>query len=347
MQPRQRYLNALSRQPVDHLPVWLMRQAGRYLPEYRALRAQHDFLSMCYTPELAVEVTLQPVRRFGVDAAIVFSDILLPAHAMGAELKFVEGDGPTFTQPIRSAAELKNLDASWSKAEARLQPVLDSLKILRRELGEQTGLIGFVGTPWTIAAYVVQGRGKQGYGELIKMKDNAPELLQSLLSKITDVLVPYVQAQVRAGCDAVQLFDTWGGLLSAEEFAHVSAPHLQRIVRAIQQAGGKAVCFLKERAELLPHLAALQPDALGIGYELDLASTRKNYGSNFAIQGNFNPELLLLAPDEVRRKTQTMLQAAGNAPGYIANLGHGVIKTTQPEAVAAFVDAVHEWKVSF
>lgn len=345
MQPRKRYVKALCREAVDHHPVWLMRQAGRYLPEYRAIRAQNDFLKMCYTPELAVEVTLQPWRRFGVDAAIVFSDILLPAHAMGAELKFIEGDGPTFPQMIRSQKALDALSADWSLARERLQPVLTTLEILRAELGQSAGLIGFVGTPWTISAYLVQGRGKHGFDELLKMKDSAPELLQNLLSKITDVLVPYVQAQVKAGCDAVQLFDTWGGLLKAEEFAQVSLPHIKRIVEAIQAAGGKAVCFLKERAELLPQLMQAKPDALGIGYDLDLSKVRETYGQHFAIQGNFNPEYLLQDLSEVKKQTQEMLKKAGKNPGYIANLGHGVIKTTNPESVKTFVDTVHEYKL--
>ena len=344
-----RLLRALRRQPVDRTPVWLMRQAGRYLPEYRATRAAAgSFLAMAKTPELACEVTLQPLRRFPLDAAILFSDILTVPDAMGLGLYFVEGEGPKFQRPIREEADVARL--AVPDMETGLRYVMDAIRVIRRELGGKVPLIGFSGSPWTLACYMVEGGGSDNYSKIKAMAFNRPDLLHRMLGVVTDAVVAYLAAQRAAGAQALQVFDTWGGVLSPTLYREFSLPYLERIARELPRGEGgqrtPLILFGKGNAPHLEALAATGTDAVGVDWLVGMDEAARRIGGKVALQGNLDPATLYGSPQAIAREAARVLDdyAAGNGgsrEGHVFNLGHGMSPDMDPEHVAALVEAVH------
>ena len=344
-----RLLRALRRQPVDRTPVWLMRQAGRYLPEYRASRAAAgSFLAMAKTPELACEVTLQPLRRFPLDAAILFSDILTVPDAMGLGLYFVEGEGPKFQRPIREEADVARL--AVPDMETGLRYVMDAIRVIRRELAGKVPLIGFSGSPWTLACYMVEGGGSDNYSKIKAMAFNRPDLLHRLLGVVTDAVIAYLAAQRAAGAQALQVFDTWGGVLSPTLYREFSLPYLERIARELPRGEGgqrtPLILFGKGNAPHLEALAATGTDAVGVDWLVGMDEAARRIGGKVALQGNLDPATLYGSPQAIAREAARVLDdyAAGNGgsrEGHVFNLGHGMSPDMDPEHVAALVEAVH------
>ena len=344
-----RFLRALRREPVDYTPVWLMRQAGRYLPEYRASRAAAgSFLAMAKTPELACEVTLQPLRRFPLDAAILFSDILTVPDAMGLGLYFVEGEGPKFQRPIREEADVARL--AVPDMETGLRYVMDAIRVIRRELGGKVPLIGFSGSPWTLACYMVEGGGSDNYSKIKAMAFNRPDLLHRLLGVVTDAVIAYLAAQRAAGAQALQVFDTWGGVLSPTLYREFSLPYLERIARELPRGEGgqrtPLILFGKGNAPHLEALAATGTDAVGVDWLVGMDEAARRIGGKVALQGNLDPATLYGSPQAIAREAARVLDdyAAGNGgsrEGHVFNLGHGMSPDMDPEHVAALVEAVH------
>ena len=344
-----RLLRALRRQPVDRTPVWLMRQAGRYLPEYRATRQQAgSFLALAKNPELACEVTLQPLRRFPLDAAILFSDILTVPDAMGLGLYFVEGEGPKFQRPIREEADVARL--AVPDMETGLRYVMDAIRVIRRELGGKVPLIGFSGSPWTLACYMVEGGGSDNYSKIKAMAFNRPDLLHRLLGVVTDAVIAYLAAQRAAGAQALQVFDTWGGVLSPTLYREFSLPYLERIARELPRGEGgqrtPLILFGKGNAPHLEALAATGTDAVGVDWLVGMDEAARRIGGKVALQGNLDPATLYGSPQAIAREAARVLDdyAAGNGgsrEGHVFNLGHGMSPDMDPEHVAALVEAVH------
>ena len=334
MNSRERFLKACQCQLVDRPPVWLMRQAGRYLPEYQSLRAKHSLLEMFTTTELVVEASLQPWRRFGMDAVIVFSDILIPSRAMGMKLDYVEGKGPQFSPPICAPEEIQNLK-SFDPFTAC--PFLyDGLNQLRKTLGDRAALIGFCGTPWTTAYYMLEK-------EIGVWKKERPKDLKRLLTILTRNLSEYLLAQVESGVDAIQLFDSWGGLLGPEEYEEWSGIFVATIIHTLKTKKIPVILFVKESAKLLQPMLQTEADVLSIGIDTDLASAAQVAGNKVAVQGNLDSEILLKeTPAQIQAATKAMLQQMRGRAGYIANLGHGVLPKTPVENVAMFVNTVQE-----
>ena len=328
------FLRACRGEPTERRPVWLMRQAGRYLPEYRALRAKADFLTLCKTPELAAEATLQPVRILGVDAAIVFADILLPLEAMGADLRFAPGDGPQFGSPVRSAAAVAGLRPV--DVHASLGYVFDTLRTVRRELAGEVPLIGFGGTPWTLAAYLVEGGPSRSFPHLLAWSYADPAGLAVLLARLAETSADYLLGQIEAGAQAVQLFDTWGGLLDPERWRMLALPPLLTIV---ERLGGRVpvIYYVHDGAHLLDALTDLPVDVLSVDWRLPLATVRCRLGAR-PLQGNLDPAALLGPIEEIERRTIALV-AAGAGGAHIVNLGHGILPTTPVEHARAFVKA--------
>jgi uroporphyrinogen decarboxylase len=340
-----RLLRALRRQPVDCTPVWLMRQAGRYLPEYRATRARAgSFLAMAKNPELACEVTLQPLARYDLDAAILFSDILTIPDAMGLELYFVDGEGPKFRHTVRSAADAAKLGVPDMETELRY--VMDAVRVIRRELDGRVPLIGFSGSPWTLACYMVEGGGSKDFARIKAMALNDPDTLHRLLSVNTDAVVAYLAAQRAAGAQALQVFDTWGGVLSPAMYREFSLPYLERIARELERGEGDArtplILFGKGNAAHLEALAATGTEAVGVDWLVELSEARRRTGGRVALQGNLDPAVLYGAPDAITHQVGQVLASYGEGPGHVFNLGHGMSPDMNPERVGVLVDAVHD-----
>ena len=333
-----RFLRACRREPTDVTPVWFMRQAGRYMPEYRALRAKHTLLEICKTPELALEVTLQPLK-FGMDAAILFADILLPLEPMGAPFEFAKGEGPVIHSPVRDRAAIDRLRIF--PIEEGLGYVLDSLRLIRRELDGKTPLIGFAGAPFTIASYLVEGGKSSDYRLTKQMMWSEPESWALLMSKISEVVRLYLRAQVEAGAQAVQLFDSWVGSLSPVDYrAHVF-PHVQGILRDLETTGVPVIHFGTNTATLLELQREAGGTVIGVDWRTPLDQAWKRIGHDRAVQGNLDP-LLLCAPREVaEQRARAVIAEAGGRPGHIFNLGHGIIPETPVDNVKAVIDAVH------
>jgi len=339
-----RFLRALLCQPVDRTPVWIMRQAGRYLPEYRATRERAgSFMKLCGTPELACEVTLQPLRRFPLDAAILFSDILTIPDAMGLGLGFAEGEGPRFAHPVRSAADVKKL--AVPDPEDKLRYVVDAVRLIRRELDGQVPLIGFAGSPWTIATYMVEGQGGGNFSIVKKMLFDQPQLLHALLDVVARSVTSYLNAQIAAGAQAVMVFDTWGGVLAPRDYREFSLRYLQAIVSGLtRQAQGRKVpvtLFTKGGGQWLEAMAATGCDALGVDWTTDLEDARARVGKHVALQGNMDPCVLYASPERIRAEVDTVLSSYGAGSGHVFNLGHGIHPDINPEHVAVLVEAVH------
>jgi uroporphyrinogen decarboxylase len=347
MQPlkNDRLLRALLREPVDVTPVWMMRQAGRYLPEYRRVREQAgSFMDLCTNPELACEVTLQPLERFPLDAAILFSDILTVPDAMGLGLYFEEGEGPRFERPLRRRADIEALGSPDPEHELRY--VMDAVRLIRRELHGRVPLIGFSGSPWTLATYMVEGGSTRTYSLIKGMLYGEPALLHDLLGRIADSVTLYLNAQIAAGAQAVMIFDSWGGVLTPEDYLDFSLQYMQRILDGLtRSAEGRKVpviLFSKGGGQWLEAMADTGADALGLDWSTDLAAARRRVGDRVALQGNLDPAVLYAPPEIIRARVAGVLAAFGHGSGHVFNLGHGINPDVDPAHAAALVDAVHE-----
>lgn len=340
-----RFLKALLREPVDLTPVWMMRQAGRYLPEYRATRAQAgDFLSLCMNPELACEVTLQPLRRFDLDAAILFSDILTVPDAMGIGLYFEQGEGPRFRKPVRTEADIDALPVI--DAERDLPYVMDAVKLIRQELNGSVPLIGFSGSPWTIATYMVEGGGSKDFAIVKSMMMATPTLMHALLDKIALSVIDYLNAQIRAGAQAVQIFDTWGGVLSPHCYESFSLKYMEKIIKGlIREHEGRRVpviVFTKNGGLWLERIAKCGADCVGLDWTIDIGDARRRIGDKVALQGNMDPSVLYAPIERIRDEVSMILGSFGRGNGHVFNLGHGIHQHVNPDHAKAFIDAVHE-----
>jgi uroporphyrinogen decarboxylase len=340
-----RFLRALMRQPVDRTPVWMMRQAGRYLPEYRATRQQAgSFLDLCKNTELACEVTLQPLRRYPMDAAILFSDILTIPDALGLGLYFEEGEGPRFQKTVRTESDLAGLNRFV--ADDDLSYVMDAVRAIRSALGGDVPLIGFSGSPWTLATYMVEGGSSKDFRHVKAMAYDQPDLMHGLLTLLADAVSDYLSAQVRAGAQVLQIFDTWGGSLSAAAYKEFSLKYMQRIISRLPvEADGRKVpviVFTKNGGQWLPAIADSGAAAVGIDWTTDIGSARTLIGEKVALQGNMDPTMLYASPQRIREEVATILAGFGHGNGHIFNLGHGITPGVNPDHVTAFVDAVQE-----
>ncbi len=345
-----RLLRALLRQPADVTPVWLMRQAGRYLPEYRTTRARAgSFLTLCQTPELACEVTLQPLERFPLDAAILFSDILTIPDAMGLGLSFSEGEGPLFARPVRSAADIARL--SVPDPEVELRYVMDAVRLIRRELAGRVPLIGFAGSPWTLATYMVEGGSSKDFTLVKGLLYDQPGLLHQLLEVTTHAVTAYLNAQAAAGAQALMLFDTWGGILSPRAYQEYSLAYMARIVASLtRKVGGHRVpviLFTKGGGAWLEDIATTGCDAVGVDWTVDLSDARRRVGTRVALQGNLDPAVLYASPARIRQQVAQVLADFGPGAGHVFNLGHGIQPWVEPEHVRVLVEAVHELSASY
>ncbi len=340
-----RLLRALLRQPVDATPVWVMRQAGRYLPEYRVIRERAgSFMDLCRNPELACEVTLQPVDRFGMDAAILFSDILTVPDAMGLGLYFTEGEGPRFQHPIRTEAAVRALGIP--DPEQELGYVMQAVRTIRRELDGRVPLIGFSGSPWTLATYMVEGGSAKFFANTKAMMFERPDLMHHMLDILAQAVSAYLSAQIASGAQAVMIFDTWGGMLTTSDYREFSLRYMQRIVACLprEHEGRRVpvVLFTKGGAQWLEDIAASGCDGVGLDWTIDLDQARARIGSQVALQGNMDPCVLYASPRRIRTEVATILARYGSGEGHVFNLGHGVHPGIDPENVAALVEAVHE-----
>ena len=332
-----RYLRALLKQPVDKTPVWIMRQAGRYLPEYRAVREKAgDFMTLCSTPELACEVTLQPLRRYDLDASIIFSDILTIPDAMGLGLYFVTGEGPKFERTIRTAADVEKLPVP-DMAES-IRYVMDAIRLTRREIDGKVPLIGFSGSPWTLACYMVEGGSSKDFAKIKAMAFDAPDIMHALLAKLATAVTDYLNAQIEAGAQAIMLFDTWGGSLSGPNYREFSLQYMQQIIAGLKKENdGRKVpvtMFTKGGGQWLGHMAETGADALGLDWTTDISLARLQVGDKVALQGNMDPCTLYASPVRIEAEVKDILAGFGHGTGHVFNLGHGIHPTIDPEHVA-------------
>jgi uroporphyrinogen decarboxylase len=340
-----RFLRALRREPVDRTPIWLMRQAGRYLPEYRATRARAgSFLVLAKTPELACEVTLQPLARFDFDASILFSDILTVPDAMGLGLYFADGEGPRFERPVRSAAAIAQL--AVPDIDRELRYVTDAVTLIRKELNGRVPLIGFSGSPWTLACYMVEGGGSDRFQTIKALLLDDPIAMHQLLDINARAVTAYLAAQIEAGAQALMVFDTWGGILTPAQFREFSLAYLQQIAEALPRGKGDTrvpLIFFAKGVHQLEAIAASGCDAMGLDWTIDLTDARKRIGDRVALQGNLDPVALYAGPDAVRTEAKRVLDAYGSGPGHIFNLGHGITPDVDPENVRVLVETVHDY----
>ncbi len=345
-----RFLRALMREPVDRTPLWMMRQAGRYLPEYRAIRAEAgSFMGLCTNPDLACEVTLQPLRRYSMDAAILFSDILTVPDALGLGLYFSEGEGPRFERPLSSGIEIAALDPH--RVADELKYVMDAVALIRRELRGSVPLIGFAGSPWTLATYMVEGGGSKDFAKVKSLAFNEPELMHKLLSKLATAVAIYLSEQVRSGAQALQIFDTWGGSLSHAAFREFSLQYMSEIIEQIpRESQGRRVpiiVFTKGGGQWLGDISRCGADAVGLDWTLDIGLARAQVGDRVCLQGNMDPTLLNASPARIREEVTNILTSFGKGSGHVFNLGHGITPGIDPEHVSAMVEAVVELSPSY
>jgi uroporphyrinogen decarboxylase len=333
-------VRAARGEPVDTTPVWFMRQAGRYLPEYRAIRERLGLLEICARPEVAAEVTLQPVRRLGVDGAIIFADILLPLPPMGLDLGFAKGEGPVIANPVRTAAAvaaLRDVDV-----ESALGPTLEAIRLVRAELPPEVAVIGFAGAPFTIASYAVEGGAARHFLETKRLMYGAPDVFRALLERLAGVVAAFLAAQVRAGADVVQLFDSWVGALTPDDYARCVAPFTARVIAALAPLGVPVIHFGTGTGALLEPMAAAGGDVIGVDWRLPLDEAWRRVGSARAVQGNLDPVALFAPRGELLRRVDDVLARAGGRAGHIFNLGHGLLPATPPDMVRLVVDRVRE-----
>lgn len=341
MTKRERFLAACRCQPVDQTPIWLMRQAGRYLPEYRALKEKHGFLTMVQTPELATEVTLQPLRRFGFDAAILFSDILVIPEAMGQPYEFRSTGGISMAFAIRSAKQIEELNPG--RVREHLQYVGDAIKLLKTELKGETALIGFAGSPWTLATYMIEGGSAVQFQKVKEFFFAEPVLFHALMEKITNAVVDYVEMQLEAGAEAIQIFDSWGGICSGSTYEACSLEWIRRIVTAVR-GRVPVILFAKGLHSRVNDLASTGIQALSVDWTAQLGKLRSKAPASLALQGNLDPVLLNISPDIVRREATAVLEEIDNRPGHIFNLGHGISPEARIECVEALVETVRNYR---
>lgn len=332
------FMRACRRQPVRRTPVWFMRQAGRYMPEYRAIKERATFLEMCKTPELAVEVTLQPVRAFEVDAAILFSDILITVEAMGVGVEF--NPGPQIPAPVRNRAGVERLRIP--EPEEAVPFVLAAVRELRQALPAGLPLLGFCGAPWTLANYIVEGGGAKEFTAMKRLCYEDPATAELLLEKLTATNAAYLRAQIAAGAQAVQIFDTWAGILDPDDYLRWALPYVQKMVRDVHEScGAPVIYFARDAGSLLPHLAHSGADVLSIDWRVPLDAARATFGARCAVQGNLDPVALFAPWEELRRRADRVLDRAGAAPGHVFNLGHGILVGTPVDHVRRLAEHVH------
>ncbi len=335
------FLRACRREDVERTPVWMMRQAGRYLPEYRAIRSKVDFLTLCKTPDLAAEVSIQPVDIIGVDACIIFSDILVVPEAMGMKLFIEEGTGgPRFEQPIRTHEDIAKL--AVPDPNRKLKFVMDALRLTRKQLNGRVPLIGFAGSPWTLATYMVEGKGSKNFRAIKELIYTDPKEAHTLLDKLARSVAAYLSAQIEAGAQAVQLFDTWGGILPPDEFKEFSLRYIEQVLKLLRRNGAPAIVFCKDCGHSLESIADSGCDVVGLDWSVDIAKARMMIGSYVALQGNLDPVLLYAPPERIQEGVKKLLQKFGSGSGHIVNLGHGILPDIPVEHAKAFVQAVKE-----
>lgn len=339
-----RFLKAIWKEPVDATPIWIMRQAGRYLPEYRATRARAgSFMKLCQTPELACEVTLQPLARYALDASIIFSDILTIPDAMGLGLGFEEGKGPYFTHPLHHERDIKALEVPPIE---RLSYVYDAIRMVRHELDGKVPLIGFSGSPWTLSAYMVEGQSKNGFPKVKALLESNPQLMHTLLDVLAKSVAQHLNAQIEAGAQAVMIFDTWGGMLNTADYESYSLHYIKVIVNSLTRHYNNSkipvILFTKGGGKWLEQMSATGCDMVGLDWETSLGDARARVGNQVALQGNLNPGCLLKSPEEIRAGVKEVLASYGHGSGHVFNLGHGITPDVPPEHVSVLVDAVHE-----
>ena len=340
MEMNDRFLRACRREPVDATPVWFMRQAGRYMAEYRLIREKHSLLEICYQPELAAEVTLQPVRALGVDAAILFADILLPVIPLGLGLEFARGEGPVIGKPVRTLEDVAAMRPVHAAAD--LGYVMEAIRILRGEL-TGTPLIGFCGAPFTVASYIVEGGSSREFLKTKTMMYSAPELWHALMDRLSNVLAEYLVAQIHAGAQAVQVFDSWVGALSPQDYESFVLPYSQRVLAAAQAENVPVIHFGTNTTTLLPLMKRAGGDVIGLDWRIPLDDGWKLLDHDIAVQGNLDPALLFAPQAEIKKRVDDILRRAAGRPGHIFNLGHGILQHTPVENVKAVVDMVHEY----
>ncbi len=339
-----RFIRALLKQPVDRTPVWIMRQAGRYLPEYREIRAKAgDFMTLCSTPELACEVTLQPVRRFDIDAAILFSDILTIPDAMGLGLYFSEGEGPKFHSPVTTTQDINRLIIP--DPADKLKYVTDAVSLIRKELNNAVPLIGFAGSPWTLATYMVEGGSSKTFSKIKALLFTDPSSAHKLMSKLATSVASYLNAQIDAGAQAIMIFDSWGGALTTRQYKTFSLAYMHQIVEQLQrEKDGQHIpvtLFTKGGGMWLPEIASTGCDAIGLDWSVDIKLAREQVGAQVALQGNMDPAIMTTSPDVIEKEVANILADYGSGPGHIFNLGHGITPDITLENVSALVDTVH------
>ena len=339
------FLRACKRLPVERTPVWIMRQAGRYLPEYRAVREKADFLTLCKTPELAAEVTIQPVDLIGVDAAIIFSDILVIPEAMGMELELIESKGPVFHHPIRYEDDLKYLKQIDPSKD--LKYVLDAVSLTKKELDNRVPLIGFSGSPWTLMTYMVEGKGSKSFSNVKKLIYNNPALAHKILDKLSAAVSGYLSAKIEAGADAVQIFDTWGGILSPHDFKEFSLRYISKVIDNVKKKNEPVIVFSKGVHYKLNELADCGADVIGLDWTMDIGEVRNKIGSKVALQGNMDPTVLYANENAIRNEVRRILNSFGEGSGHIFNLGHGILPDIEPENAKAMVKFVKEESKKF
>ena len=338
-------IKACKRLPTERTPIWIMRQAGRYLPEYRKIRSKHDFLTMCKTPELAAEVTIQPVDIVGVDAAIIFSDILVIPEAMGLHLKIHEGRGPVFSNPIKSKEDLAKLKVPEPNRD--LKYVMDAIALTKKELNGRVPVIGFAGAPWTILTYMVEGQGSKSFSKVKKLIYGNPELAHKLLDKITSATAAYLSAQIEAGAHLVQIFDTWAGLLSPRDYQVFALRYVYQLIANIKRKDEPVIYFPKGVHYLMHELKECGADAISVDWTLELEKVRRKIGDKVAIQGNLDPTVLYADPPFIKREARKVMVSFGKGDGHIFNLGHGILPDINPENVKELVKYVKEESKKF
>lgn len=334
-----RFLRACRREPVDCTPVWLMRQAGRYMPEYRAIRERYNFLGMVKTPEVAAEVTLQPVNAFGVDAAIIFADILPPLEGMGIKLTFEKGEGPVIHNPIRTVADIAALQQPEPREHTAF--TLEALRIVKRELADRIPLIGFSGAPFTLASYAIEGGSSRDFRTTKLLMYREPAAWRTLMEKLTTLVSNYLLAQIEAGADAVQIFDSWAGSLAPFDYAEYVLPYVQQCIASVAASGVPIIYFGVEMSGMLPLLRHTGAHVLGADWRINLDDAWAQIGAGLAIQGNLDPAVLFAPWPDIERRAADILNRAAGRPGHIFNLGHGILTETPVENVARLVEYVH------
>ncbi len=342
MEMNDRFLRACRREPVDVTPVWFMRQAGRYMAEYRLIREKYSLIEICRHPEIAAEVTLQPVRALGVDAAILFADILLPVIPLGLGLEFAKGEGPVIASPVHTLEDVRRMKPF--NAEADLGYVMEAIRLLRGTLGG-VPLIGFCGAPFTVASYVIEGGSSREFLKTKTMMYSAPEVFHALMDKLSTVLTDYIVAQIHAGAQAIQLFDSWVGTLSPHDYENFVLPYSQRILEAVKKENVPAIHFGTNTTTLLPLMKLAGGDVIGLDWRIPLDQGWSLLGNDVAVQGNLDPAILFAPLPEIKQRVTDVLRRADGRPGHIFNLGHGILQHTPVENVRAVVDIVHEYSV--